>query len=218
MLTQACHAHALRQILSYESVGVLVTTPLPRMIRPREVEDGPRQPLAPPVVVELRAVVRSHGLDAPRPADESGQPPPQRVGRPILELADEHEARPALDECDDAVLRARARHGVSLPVADALARLDLGRALRDHPLPGEPAAAVVSPVALTPLLPGSAQVGVELPAAPLVAPDVAVDGLVAGGESPRQAQVPGDMLGAPLSPEQPVHDREVVGGEALVAA
>ena len=75
-----------------------------------------------------------------------------------------------------------AGHRVSLPVTDTIARLDRGRPLRDHALAGQPPAAVVGTVA--PALAGPAQVGVEQTALTLVAPDVAVDGLVADREQP----------------------------------
>jgi hypothetical protein len=47
---------------------------------------------------------------------------------------------------------------------------------------------------------------------------VAVDGLVADGEPPRPAQVPRDLLGAPLAAQQFVYQREVFGREAAIAA
>src|SRR5215216_177709 len=43
----------------YQPVGVLVAATLRRVVRPREVERDARQPLDPPVVVELRPVVPS---------------------------------------------------------------------------------------------------------------------------------------------------------------
>ena len=84
MLAQSGHALALRQVLAHEPVGVLVTASLPRVVRPREVERRTRQPLDPPVVVELRPVVGRHRLERPGvPADEPGDSPAQRPGRPI---------------------------------------------------------------------------------------------------------------------------------------
>ena len=82
-----------------EAVGVLVTPALPGVVRPREVEGHARAPLDPPVVVELCAVVGRHGLE-PRaaPAHETDRPPAQPLGRPVGELADEHQPGLALDE------------------------------------------------------------------------------------------------------------------------
>src|SRR5215207_9548755 len=150
--------------------------------------------------------------------DEARHPPAQRLLRAIPELADEHQPGLALDEGDDAVLRAGTHHGVGLPVADAAAGLDLGGSLRDQALAGESAAAVVSAVALAPPLPGASQVGVERPAPLLIPPDVAVDRLVADREEAGAGEVARDLLGAPLAAQQPVDYGEVFRREALVAA
>ena len=52
----------------------------------------------------------------------------------------------------------------------------------------------------------------------LVAPDVAVYGLVTDGEEFCPAQVARDLFGAPLLAQQLFDEREVASGEALVAA
>lgn len=83
---------------------------------------------------------------------------------------------------------------------------------------GEPTAAVIGRVAFAARFAGAAQVGIEHAAFLLIAPDVAVDGLVAGRERVGGAQVSGDLFGAPSSAEQSVDLSEVRGGEAPVAA
>ena len=104
------------------------------------------------------------------------------------------------------------------PSGRGAAVLNRGRSLLDHALAGEPAAAVVGPVALAALLHGAAQVPVQLAALAQVAPDVAVDGLVADGERPARAQVPGDLLRAPAPPQQPPDPLQLPGPEARMAA
>src|SRR5215218_3675976 len=172
------------------------------MIRPREVEGRPRQPLDPSVVVELRPVVGRHRLHVAGAADESGQPPAQAPRRSVSEFADEYQPGLALDEGGDAVLAARAHHGVGLPVADLSARLHLRWPLRDQALARQSAAAIVSAVALPPPLARPAEVGVEESSLLLVSPDVAVGRLVADAEEPDSAQVTRDLLGTPLPAEQ----------------
>lgn len=72
MLVQPRHALTFRQVLANEAVGVLIAASLPRVIRPGEIERRPRQPLDPPVVVELRPVVGRHRLEPPAvPAQEA---------------------------------------------------------------------------------------------------------------------------------------------------
>src|SRR3712207_8484661 len=65
-----------------------------------------------------------------------------------------------------------------------------------------------SPVALPAPFPGPAQVGVKQPTAFLIAPDVAVDGLVADRELACAGEMPRDLLGAPLAAEQGVYRSE----------
>src|ERR1043166_5910441 len=184
-----------------------------------EVEGRPGALFYPLVIVELCPVVSRDGRKRPlMPEDEPNDSSVQRRGRPISELADQHQPGLALDQRDDAVCAARTHHGVDLPMPDLPARLDLLRALRDEALACEPAAAVVSPVALPAPLAGATQVGVEETSLALIPPDVAVDSLVANRELPGAGQVPSDLFGTPLAAEQPVDEREVCCRKAAVAA
>ena len=86
--------------------------------------------------------------------------------------------------------------------------LDLRRPLGDETFSGQFPATVVIAVALTSSLVDSAQVDVEQAALLLISPDVAVDGLVADREEAAAGEVAADLLGAPLSAQQFVDERE----------
>jgi hypothetical protein len=85
-------------------------------------------------------------------------------------------------------------------------------------LPGEAPAAVVAPVALPAALARSAQMFVQGAATSQIPPDVAIDGLVADRQLSLQAQVPGDLFGAPLLPQQLFHSLPVSAPELAVAS
>jgi hypothetical protein len=219
VLAQPRHADSFGQVLADQPVGVLVAAALPRMIWPGEVKERPRPRFDPLVVVELRAIVSCHGRACGFVSpDEADHPPVQRRGRPIRQLADEQQPSLTLDETDDAVFAARARHRIDLPVPRPLPRLDLRRPLRDRALSRQSAAAVVGAVALPAPLAGPAQVGIEQTACLFISPDVAVDGLVADREESSPAEVARDLLGAPLPAQQPVDGGEVFRREVAVAA
>lgn len=57
------HGFSLREVLANEAIGVLVGSPLPRMMRSREVEKSPSGLLHGLIAVELAPVVGGHGLD-----------------------------------------------------------------------------------------------------------------------------------------------------------
>ena len=65
-------------------------------------------------------------------------------------------------------------------------------------LAGQPSAAVVTAIALAPLLAGTAQLAVEHAALGPVAPDIPRDGFVIDGQLPRQFEIPRDLFRAPL--------------------
>jgi len=60
--------------------------------------------------------------------------------------------------------------------------------------------------------------GVELPAAPLVGPDVAIDRLVADGQLTGPTKHRRDLLGTPLEGEPPRDERELRRREPIAAA
>ncbi len=90
MLTQRRHARPFRQILADETIGIFITAPLPRMIRTGEVKERLRPRFDLLVVVELRAVVSSDGLErALVTVDQPDDSPVERGGRPVGQLADQ---------------------------------------------------------------------------------------------------------------------------------
>src|SRR5919197_1784681 len=189
------------------------------MIRPREVKERLRPSFDPFVIVELCPVVSRHGLEGRVVLpDEVDHPTVQRSSRPVPQLPDQQQPTLTLDEADDAVFAARARHRIDLPVPRLLPSLDLRGALGDGAFTGQFPATIIAAVAFTPTLAGSPEVCVEESSLALVAPDVAVDGLVADREQAFAGEVARDLLGAPLPAQQPVDEREVRGREALVAA
>src|SRR5262249_57139167 len=104
-----------------------------------------------------------------------------------------------------AAIPSRPREAVGFPIPDPASGLDDRGALRDQPFAGEPAAAVVVPVAFAALLPGAAQVGVQAAAGSLVGPDVPIDGFVTDPEAALVAGPAGELLRTPEFPELGVH-------------
>jgi hypothetical protein len=89
------------------------------------------------------------------------------------------------------------------------AGVDRGGTRRDRTLARQAAAAVVASIALAPLLPGPAQVGIQRPPGRLLGPDVAVDRLVADRQDAIAAQPPGHLFRAPVLPHQLLHPHPV---------
>src|SRR5687767_6976577 len=91
-------------------------------------------------------------------------------------------------------------------------RLDRCGALRDEAFSSQSSTTIIAAIALATTFTGTSQMGVEPSSRRLIAPDVAVDGLVADREVPRTAQVAGDLLGTPFLADQLIDLREVVVG------
>ena len=148
------------------------------------------------VVVELGAVVGGDGFESLRmAAHETHRAAIGVFLRSGSELADHDVAGFAVDDGDEAVVITLADDGVDLPVTDLGAQLGGERPLADVTFAGETTTAVVGAVAFAPSLASAAQVGVQRAAEDAIAPDVAVDRLVADGE--RAAQPAADLFGAP---------------------
>src|SRR6187200_505415 len=114
------------------------------------------------------------------------------------------------------MLIALADDGVDLPVADLRAKLGGKGSRADVPFAGEAATAVVSAVAFAAPFPRTAQVGVERSAEHAIAPDVAVDRLVADAQ--RIAQPAADLLGAPAFAKQSFDGAQIGAREALITS
>jgi hypothetical protein len=114
----------------------------------------------------------------------------------------------AFDDGDDGGLAA-AVDGVDLPVAQARPLGNDGRALRDHPLAGQAATAVVAPVALALLLAGAAQMTPKGATVRPVRPDVQVDRLMAHDLDALEPAAAHDLLRTEVLPQQALDGREV---------
>src|ERR1043165_6418908 len=95
------------------------------MMRRGEVEGNIRARFYLLVVMELGPIVSRDGRKWTfMMTHEAHDSPVHRVSCPVLEFADQHQARLALDQSDDAVETARSHHSIDLPMAEFLARLD----------------------------------------------------------------------------------------------
>src|SRR6266581_2890476 len=146
-------------------------------MRRGEVEPGRGGSLERSIVVELGPVIDREGTDRMwLRGDQLLRALIHRGRRAASQLPHHEVPRLPLDQTQHAGPRwARPEHGVTFPVAALRPCVDDGRARRDRPLPGHPAAAVVVAVALAALLPRPAQVAVEPVAGRAVAPHLAPD-------------------------------------------
>jgi len=159
MLRELGHARPLRQVLTNQSVGVLVGPAFPRVVRCREIEPHAGRALDVLVAVELGAVICGDRVDLVRgvPFDQLDSSHCGLLGGTGAQLADLQEPCLAFDQADDAVLARITDNGVNFPVPDVLTQLDGGRSLGDMAFAGQTSAAVVVPVALASLLASSAR-------------------------------------------------------------
>ena len=118
----------------------------------------------------------------------------------------------ALGHRDQNGLPARRLHRVDLPVADALPRLDNGRALVDAEAVLELPAAITQATLATLFAPAT-QALEQRPAVSLIRVDVAVDPFMAG-----QTAMPGNLVGTPVVPQEPLDptDAQCVDSGATV--
>ena len=208
---------ALGQVLAEEPVGIFVRAAFPGMVRRGEIDRGVQPTFERLVHVELTAVIRRDGVDRIRFVSQEGDGAPQRLlGADPRDLADADQAAFAFDDGDGRGF-SPAVHGVDLPITQARAPLDNGWTLRDHPLAGQAAAAVVAPVALALELVGAAQMTPEAAPVRLVRPDVQVDRLVAHDPDALESAASHDLLRTEILPQQAFDRGEVLRGVAPVA-
>jgi Carbamoyltransferase C-terminus/Carbamoyltransferase N-terminus len=218
-LHEVGHAGALRQVLPEQAVGILVGPPFPGVVGRCEVEARGDPALEGGVAVELRAVIHGEG------PYRSGLGADQLVGAAVhvrpgapRQLADRDEAGLAFDHRQHAGAGlAGAQHRIPLPVPKARAVFRPRRPGGDRPLPRQPAAAVVRPVALATLLARAPEVAVELPARALVRPEVPVDGLMTDRERALPLEPARDLLGAPVLAQEPLDPLPVRRGKPAIA-
>src|SRR6476661_1869851 len=84
-------------------------------------------------------------------------------------------------------------------------------------LAGQSSPAVIAPVALAAILARAAKMRIQTTPADLIAPDVAIDGLMTDAQQAPLTQVPGHLLRAPLFADQSVHPMQILEGEAQIA-
>jgi len=219
VLRELRHAGALGDVLSYQSVGVLVRAALPGVVWSGEVEGDTGALFDGGVVVELRAVIRGDGFEALwMPTDETQRSVIRMFLGASSELADHDVAGLAFDDGHETVTAACADDGVDFPVADLRALFGGERALADVSFTGETAAAVVGAVAFAALLASATQVGEEQSAEHSIAPDVSIDRFVADRQHAMQEQSPGDLLGAEPLVQQRIDMPQIGAREALITS
>jgi hypothetical protein len=201
-LGEIIHAAAFPQILPDQSVGIFVSSPLPRVVGVGEVELHAGLFLQIAVGVKLAAIVGGDRQESLRVLlHQFAEPLVRGRRRPCLELSDEHIAGLSVYDRGDAA-PALSVDGVHLPVPDLGASLRFGRAVLDPSFPRQTASGVVVAVALASLLACSPQVLIERASRLFVPPDVAVNGLVADAEAALESQPSGDLFGAVILPYQ----------------
>jgi hypothetical protein len=137
-----------------------------------------------PVAVELGPVVSGDGVGGARSRPDQAQS--SAVGGfdgAGLELTDHDVAGLAIDERNDTVLVGDvADHGIGFEVADTASVLCSSWAFRYGPFAGQPTAGIVGTVPFSALLGRTAQMLMKVSTLFSVAPDMAVDRLVADRE------------------------------------
>jgi hypothetical protein len=208
---------ALGQILPEQPVGVFISPAFPSVVRRGEVDRGAQAPLERFIHMELGAVVGRDGADQMRfVAQDVGGAPQGLLGPDAWDLTDAHEATFAFDDRDGGGFAA-AVHGIDLPVAETGAPLDDGGAFRDHPLTREPAAAVVTSVALALDLAGAAQMAPHRATGFLVGPDPQIDRLMAHAPDALAAQTADDLFRTKVFAQHAFNGDEVRRPKAPVA-
>ena len=218
-LCDVAHAGSLGQVLSQQAVEVLVAAALPRVVRRGEVHGDRKASLQYGVVVELRAIVERERLEvAAMATDRAGG----RGGDGVLvarrQLLDDGVAGLALDQSEDAMAHIAAHDGVTFPVAQLLAKLDLDWALVDATFARQHAARVDAAVSLASEFAHDARVPPQVAPGALIPADAAVDGLVTDVQSGLAPEHAGDLHGAPLAPQQLGDQRQVGATEVRLAA
>lgn len=219
MLCEHGHVGGFGNVLTDQSIGVLVGSAFPRVIRSGEVEGRAGRLFDDGVVVELSAVVSGNRFDEfTVSANEVKRPMIRVLLGSCFEFAEEQVAGFALDDTDEAVETAFADDRVDLPVADLGAQLGCAGPLADVSFTGQATAAVIGAIALASLLSCAAQIRVEGATETAILPDMLIDGFMADRELPVAAQVAGDLFWAPLASQQGFDEFEIGAGEVLIAS
>ncbi len=169
------------------------------------------------VRVELAPVVGGDRSDRPWMSTHEFDGPLRGVGHvPGSQLSHEQVTGRTLDDRHDAMVVADAHHGVDLPVADRASAFDVRGPLGDVAFSLEPAASFVRSVSFPLLLGSASEVLVEGAALAFVYQKVPVNRFVADREDPGAGQIAGDLLGAPVLPDQRLDQRPLSLSEMSV--
>ena len=138
------------------------------------------------VAMELGSVVGRDGMSGARGAvDEADRSAVGGLDGASLELTDHHVARLAIDEREHTVLVGDVTdHRICFKVADSASILCTSGSLVDVTFSGQTATGIVATVPFSALLGRTAEMQIQASALLSIAPDVAVDGLVADRELP----------------------------------
>src|ERR1044071_2528312 len=125
-LRDCLERRAFREVLTKQPVEVLVGSPLPGVVRSREVELHAEAALELLVVVELRAVIERQRTElATQPAHDPGRRRRRFLGGARPELTNHRETAPTLHEGQDAPTRVHGtHHRIAFPIADAATPFD----------------------------------------------------------------------------------------------
>ena len=168
------------------------------------------------VAGKLLAVVERNGVNQfLERTQQAGGGIPSLFGRPSDELVDQGETRLAVHKREQRALMSSADDGVALPVSQAVSSVHDCRSLIDADSPFElppavSAASVAFPVGLL-----ASQVRVQIAAPGLVGIDIKVDPLGADPDSLFLIKPGGNLLGAQVEPDKPLHVLPVIARDSL---
>ena len=149
-----CHGGQIpvfREVLPNECVGVLVQTTLPRGIRMREIDLGPKVMSHAVMVGELAAIVIGDDMHPVLVrSEDTSDGFSHGLGCLATNSLDNRVQRFAFDQRHQGTPMALADHGITLPVTEALPGIDNGQAFIDRDLVGDDPAPVIGAVALAP--------------------------------------------------------------------
>jgi len=217
-LSDGFHRGSFRQVLSDQPIGIFVGASFPGVIRSCEVDGDAGRGFDLAIAVELSAVVGGDGFEqAAVCLDQFDQ-----LGRDVArlarsDLAEQQCSGRSLYETHNAVLITRAENGVHLPVTNAAAPLGCSGSLGNVSFSLDAAALFVATIPF-PIAESLTKKQPQMPAPPLVVPDVLVDRLVADLENTLFPEPATDLLGAEKVREQPLDQRPICSGKPGVTS
>lgn len=207
-----------REVLSDQTIRVLVRAALPGTVGCGEVEGDAGGALDLFVAVELCAIVDRDALEEVSLfADQLNDATVQFGLGVVGKLGDQQAAGRPFHERDDAMFRPCAADRIHLPVTDLAAEFDPRRSLGDMPLSSQSAAPLIGAVALA--VPRAlTQPSPQIASLTFVMPDVLVDGLVTDLEQAMSREPAADLFGAEIGAEKCLDNAPLLVGELTVLA